>query len=65
MLAGGLSLLVRYPMSAFERLLVPGFTELPCVGAGKMEKYAHRKHQPITGKNRHTYPRLQLFCVPP
>ena len=52
-------------MSAFERLLVPGFTELPCVGAGKMEKYAHRKHQPITGKNRHAYPRLQLFCVPP
>jgi hypothetical protein len=23
-------------MSAFERLLVPGFTELPCVGAGKI-----------------------------
>jgi len=35
MLAGGLSLLVRYPMSAFERLLVPGFTELPVCRCGK------------------------------
>ncbi len=35
MFAGGFSLSVRYPMSAFERLLVPGFTELPVCRCGK------------------------------
>ena len=35
MFAGGFSLPMRYPMSAFERLLVPGFTELPVCRCGK------------------------------
>ncbi len=49
-------------MSAFERLLVPGFTELPVCRCGKDMHTA--SINPLPGKNRHTHPHLQLFCVP-